>query len=278
MKPLVAFVTGIVSLERQREGFVRTILADSLRSMLRQSDPDLAVVVTVERGDARRFRIRDERIHLVESWAGDIAPGRYAPGCGHPAYEAIRIDKGLRLARAIVEARRLGATWIAITDADELIHSGFVEWLRGADPAQYSGFVQTEGIAFDRSTGSVWWIPRFNRLCGSCFIIRADLFDFQEVDDDASAAAAVDAIGYQYVTRLLGSHLYADKFFDLVALQKRFACYHLGTGFNTSNISAPARERLTLEQRGGKMVDAVHLAPYWNAAEMMALPLPLALA
>lgn len=227
--PQVVFVTGIRDIKDQPKMFM-SVFDDAVRSIFRQTSPLFHLLVTCGHGESRYFSSNSDKISFVDAFPSGVSSYEGLPSTQDSYWEMVRLDKGLRLIRAIQAARAMNPAWIAIVDYDDLIKEDFIDNLIDWNPP--FGLVQTEGIVFDRSSNSVYGIRNFDKWCGSCLVLKADLLDFPDQDVDAPASQILKLLGRQYIARLFGSHHFAGSFFRCTPSRCNMAAYHIGHGGN----------------------------------------------
>ncbi|ABI55479.1 galactosyltransferase protein [Alkalilimnicola ehrlichii MLHE-1] len=142
--------------------------------------------------------------------------------------ESVRLDKGEKVLAAAREARDEGAEYIMFLDADDLLSNRIIGWVaahRGAP-----GWVIDKGWLHRPNSPFIYQQDRFNRVCGSCHIVRTDL-----IPGLSSKAEMTE----DEIKKYFGSHLHlADRLsFEGHHLEKlpfRGAVYRVGHGNNIS--------------------------------------------
>jgi hypothetical protein len=112
-------------------------------------------------------------------------------------YEAFRFDKGRRVLAGMLYARPLGH--IMIVDDDDFVHRNLAKYV-SSNP-ENNGWSLTEGWIWPDGGDLVYRSSRFNMLCGTSHIIRADLYAIPSVSNEASD---------DYIKYWLGSHIFIE--------------------------------------------------------------------
>jgi hypothetical protein len=194
-KPRLAFLIPIASSQRAKDWHLACALfKQTLLSVFNSSEKNYCVVVAGHEPPNHELP-QDHRFKF-------LSLDHPAPSLDHGYWFAAIRDKLMKLAAAWEYAK---ATWnpeyVMKLDWDDLVSSRLVEWLVSAQDE--AGYLIKHGWIF-RSHGRRF-IERteyFDRVCGSCLIIRSDLADqsgpfVTEVegavlDDAASQFAAAD--------------------------------------------------------------------------------------
>ncbi|WP_400997742.1 hypothetical protein [Agromyces sp. GXQ0307] len=211
---------------------VETLLADSLRSVLRQDDPDFSVWVV---GNRRPTEL-PETVNWVQV---DFPPpsGRRGPQTG---VEAVLLDKGTKLAVGLIAAAAARPDHVMLFDADDMV-SKRLAGLSAAEP-DADGWRVVEGWRWSSERRSIRRQPEFHRHCGTAFVVRRDLYGVPDgLGVDASQDDLRDAFG-ERLFRQIGSHRHLSD--DLAAAGHPLrpvgfpaVLYRVGTGENHSGVS-----------------------------------------
>ena len=174
------------------------ILLDRLRqtaaSIAGQSSACWRCVVVASTGS--RIPQLPDRFELVRV---DLpANAEYASADKQIFYDAVQLDKGRRVLAGMLAAGR--SQHFMIVDDDDFVHRDLARFvLENAGETGWairSGYVWTEG-------GRLLFLhPRFSTVCGTCHIIRSDLYGLPE-----NAEAADE----NYIRTMLGGHRKIEK-------------------------------------------------------------------
>jgi hypothetical protein len=135
------------------------MLKNTLRSILRQTDPDFLVVITGHERPSIK-EIDDPRVIFLHSeFAKPDNPSEYMR------------DKSRKKNNNFLYVSNQGGGYVILFDADDLASRHLVRYIREQnDP---NGYIFKHGYALDYSTGMIAPIPGvwkdpFNHICGSC--------------------------------------------------------------------------------------------------------------
>lgn len=95
-----------------------------------------------------------------------------------------RLDKGRKILTGVFHARELKATHTMIVDADDCVSKHLAEFVK--QNPQSNGWFVNKGYVYQRGSKLIYLRKKhFNKLCGSCNIIRYDLHELPEnIDTD----------------------------------------------------------------------------------------------
>ena len=135
-------------------------------------------------------------------------------------YEAVRTDKGRRVLAGMMAAR--GARFFMVVDDDDFVSRDIVSFAEANPDADGwyvdKGYLWTEGSSFLLRRSA------FNTLCGTSHLVRADLYDLPDREEEASM---------DWVKAMMGSHIkiegiLRDRGHPLSALPFAGAIYRVG--------------------------------------------------
>lgn len=109
-------------------------------------------------------------------------------------YEAVRIDKGKRVLAGMLHAGEM--QHVMVVDDDDFV-SDQLSTIAAENPAANGWYIR-DGYIWSEGSSYVYRFSDFSKLCGTCYVIRADLYRLP-----ASFAEASD----EYIKRMLGSHI-----------------------------------------------------------------------
>ncbi|WP_375385843.1 hypothetical protein [uncultured Microbacterium sp.] len=246
---MIAFITSIRHPDNSASySRVENLLEDTLRSVAGQVDQDFVVIVVGNR--APSFPLPERTVFVPVDFP---AP---APPTGPRTARAPFVwDKGTKIGVGLIAARSYSPDFVMIFDADDFVSrrlSGFVK-----DHADCQGWVIEKGWMYSGSRGVFRMIPRFNRTCGTSFILP---FDAYSVPSDVGVGADQQTIAAAYgelLFNIMGAHRDAVEWHEahgrnLQVLPFRGAVYHVDTGENHSGksmtgIAFPATRALLRE-------------------------------
>jgi hypothetical protein len=180
--PITAFAFAIPlrsqSTSRNWAGTVK-LFKNTLRSVLRQSDPNFRVFVSCHEIPPIA-ELLDPRVEVIEAhWLATAAMPM--------------ADKRHKLAEAARRWREEGGGYLMHVDADDLINRDLVAYALTHLTAR--GFVIERGYEYDARTGLLSYAPRFHRLCGSSIAVNWGTSELPSADpilDDCLYRALLD--------------------------------------------------------------------------------------
>lgn len=227
---------------------VTSLMATTVRSLFNQAGPRPRVVVGASPGTELPDLPGDVTVVEVD------LPFRPLPeGEGPARWEAILVDKGLRLAHALSVARPQGH--VMVVDYDDLVSSRLTEVV-AAQP-QAPGWFVDAGYLWDGGPVATLLPTGFNDLCGTSLIVRADLL---RIPDDPA-----DPGELEWIKATLGSH---KRWHDRLPLQKLDfpgAVYRVGSGANVSGAIGHGRRFLRASRHPGHLVKELRGLRPWPA-------------
>jgi hypothetical protein len=165
----------------------------------------------------------------VEAVTVDLPYRPLPEGEGPPRWEAIRADKGLRLAHALAAARPQGH--VMLVDFDDLVSTRLAGLVAAAPDAP--GWFVDSGYLWDGGPFASVQPTGFNEVCGSSLIVRADLLRLPEDPGDPAHL--------EWIKTILGSHKAWRDHFSLARLAFPEAVYRVGGGHNVSRAEGIGR-------------------------------------
>lgn len=109
-------------------------------------------------------------------------------------YEAFRIDKGQRVLAGMLHAGPM--QHVMIVDDDDFV-SNELAGLAVQQPTANGWYIR-DGYVWGEGSNYVYEFSDFSKLCGTCYVIRADLYELPATFEQASE---------EYIKRMLGSHI-----------------------------------------------------------------------
>lgn len=203
---------------------VKDLIAVTVRSLAAQRGPAPTIVL----GAAPRTDLPSlpAQARVVEV---DLPYEPLPAGEGPQRWEAIRADKGLRLAHALAAARPQGHAMVV--DYDDLVSTRLAAVV-AAEPDAPGWYVDS-GYLWDGGPFASVKATGFNEVCGSSLVVRADLLRLPE---DPSDPAQLD-----WIKTILGSHKAWRDHFTLEPLAFPGAVYRVGAGHNVSGAEGIGR-------------------------------------
>lgn len=227
---------------------VKRLMATTVASLFNADGPRPRVVVGASRGTDLPGMPADVEVVEVD------LPYRPLPdGEGPSRWDAILVDKGLRLAHALAAARPLGHAMVV--DYDDLVSTRLTSWV--ADHPDAPGWFVDAGYLWDGGRVASVLPTGFNDLCGTSLLIRGDLLRVPDHPDDP---AQLD-----WIKSTLGSHKRWRGVFDLADLGFPGAVYRVGSGANVSGAIGHGRRVLRAARRPAGLVRHLRDLRPWTA-------------
>ncbi len=227
---------------------VKRLMSVTIASLFNSAGPRPRVVIGASRGTDLPALPPDVEVAEVD------LPYRPLPdGEGPRRWDAILVDKGLRLAHALAAGRPRGH--VMVVDYDDLVSSRLTAWV-AANPDAPGWFVDS-GYLWDGGPTASVLRTGFNDLCGTSLVVRADLLRLCEDPDDP---ARLD-----WIKTTLGSHKQWHGVFDLAALGFPGAVYRIGSGANVSGAIGQGRRALRAARRPAEFVRHVRDLRPWGS-------------
>lgn len=191
--PLVTFIIPVRHQDNARDwSALKANLTETVASIANQSNPRWRALIIANRG--ADLPPLPERFDV--EWV-DFSPNvlheiKHSPS-KEDFLDAFRLDKGRRVLAGMLAGR--DTRYFMIVDDDDFVSSNLVEFV--SSHVGESGWVIDRGYIWDHGGSIVMEHDDFNHVCGTCLIIRADLYDLPVKFDDASPS---------WIKSMLGSH------------------------------------------------------------------------
>lgn len=242
---MTAFVTTIRHPRNSDDyGRVGRLLSASLRSVLRQIEPDFIVIVVHNREHRPVVDVNDDRVHYVEV---DFPPASDERG-PRIDFNAFARDKGSKGAVGLAAARAKGARHVMFFDADDLINHRIASLAAGQP--DHPGWYSETGYIHSVGTRSVQLLKAdFHTKNGSTSVVRSDLIELAvDVGSAASQLDVVDVAGSHLIDHLLGKHGFWQEELlpaghHMAPMPFSAAIWMIGTGENVSGNIVSSRDR-----------------------------------
>ncbi|WP_152030881.1 glycosyltransferase family A protein [Agromyces aureus] len=228
---MLAFVTSLRHPQNSNDySRVEALLAETLESVTRQTNREFVVIVV---GNKRPAFELPERAYFVPVDFPPPAP----PDGPRTARGPFVWDKGTKIGIGLAKAREFRPDHVMIFDADDFVHSGIAEYVT-ARPG-HSGWVIERGWKYSRARNAYRRQAKFNRTCGTSFILPFEAYGVPEgLAITASQQMVADAFGERLET-ILGAHHDAREWHAahgrvLERYPMRAAVYQVDTGENHS--------------------------------------------
>ena len=227
---------------------VKALMAVTLGSLFAQRGPRPRVVIGASPGTDLPQLPDDVQVVDVD------LPFRTLPaGEGPERWDAILVDKGLRLAHALAGSRPQGH--VMVVDYDDLVSSRLTEVVAGQPDA--SGWFVDSGFLWDGGPVASVLPTGFNDLCGTSLLIRADLLRIP--------ADPTDPRHLDWIKSTLGSHKQWHGLFELEDLGFPGAVYRIGSGANVSGAIGQGRRVLRAAKRPSELARHLRVLRRWKS-------------
>ena len=157
----------------------------------------------------------------------------------HIAVEEVRLDKGSKYLIGLLHARKFNPSHIMFFDCDDFISNRIARYV--SENSYGNGWFVNSGYVYDARERKFFALDEgFQTKCGTCYIVRAALFEVPlDFPTSASQASILAHFGNAYVCQLLGSHRYLHDYLSgkgvlLKPLPFKGVVYHAGHGENWS--------------------------------------------
>jgi len=134
--------------------------------------------------------------------------------------DAFRFDKGRRVLKGMLRAR--DSRFFMIVDDDDFVSSRIVDFV--AAHLDANGWTVEHGYVWDDGGNILFAHDEFNRLCGTCLIIRSELYKLPPTFE----AATPDYIKYTLGGHFRVPEIMAERGTPLASLPFRGAVYRVG--------------------------------------------------
>lgn len=190
---VVTFVIPIRHQDNARDwAVVKRNLTQTLASIAAQTDKRWRAVVVANHGADLPVLPRQAEVLRV-----DFSPNPHHDqgALGVEEFrDFFRIDKGRRVLAGMLHAR--ATRYFMIVDDDDLVRNDIVQFVAQHDG--HNGWEVKSGYVWSSGGSLLYRHDNFSGICGTCLIVRSDLYGLPERMEDASPA---------YVMQMLGSHI-----------------------------------------------------------------------
>jgi len=192
----MALVTFIIPVRHQDNArdwqALKANLSETVRSIANQTNGDWQVVIVANEGadlPDLPAKVFAERVAFPPNDLHELGKGSK-----EDFLDAFRADKGRRVLAGMLRAR--DSRFFMIVDDDDLVSAQIVEFV--SKHQSESGWTIDKGFIWDSGGKLLLGHDDFNHLCGTCLIIRSDLYGLPERFEDASL---------DWIKSMLGSHM-----------------------------------------------------------------------
>lgn len=199
-------------------GRLKANLAQTIASLCAQGGDDWRAVIVANEGADLPDLPKQFSAVRVTFPPNDL----HALGSGPPEafLDAFRFDKGRRVMAGMLAAR--DSEYFMIVDDDDFVSARLMEHVRAHRGA--NGWVVNRGWIW--SDGGDWVLQHddFNHICGTCLVVRSDLYDLPESFEQADRTFMMNFMGSHYSV----AKLFGDKGAPLAQMPFRAAMYRVG--------------------------------------------------
>ena len=227
---------------------VKELMSVTLGSLFAQRGPRPRVVIGASPGTDLPDLPPDVQVVDV-----DLPYQPLPQGEGPDRWDAILVDKGLRLAHALAGSRPRGH--VMVVDYDDLVSTRLTEVV-AAQPEAPGCFVDA-GYLWDGGAVASILPTGFNDLCGTSLLIRADQLRI--------AADPSDPQHLDWIKSTLGSHKQWHGLFELERLGFPGAVYRVGSGTNVSGAIGQGRRVLRAAKRPSELARHLRVLRRWKS-------------
>ncbi|RYG87208.1 MAG: glycosyltransferase family 2 protein [Alphaproteobacteria bacterium] len=207
-------------------------LAQTISSISAQTSSDWrAVIVANEGADLPNLpeRFEVERVHFPPNVLHERQNSS-----AEDFMDAFRFDKGRRVLKGMLSAA--DSRYFMIVDDDDLVSADLASFV--GEHAGANGWYIRQGWLWTDGGSLMMRTDRFNKLCGTCLIVRSDLYALPARFEDADP---------QFIMRLLGSHSGVATHFEelgtpLESLPFKGAVYRVGYSGSHSGTAGVLRK------------------------------------
>lgn len=227
---MLAFVTSLRHPQNSADyGRVELLLEQTLASVAAQQGDNFVIIVV---GNKRPAFELPRRTHFVEVDFPAPAP----PTGPRTDRDAFVWDKGTKIGAGLVAAREFAPDYVMIFDADDYVSNRLAAFVASAPRSP--GWVITRGWMYSYTREVAKPIERFNRTCGTSFIMSFEAYAVPELQIGSGQREIADAFGDRLYS-VLGAHRNAREWFTEHSfapadLPFRGAVYNVDTGENHS--------------------------------------------
>lgn len=215
---LITFIIPVRHQDNARDWqLLKSKLAETVRSVANQTHPDWRGIIVANEGAdlpplPDKFSV--ERVTFPPNDLHELGKGSKAD-----FLDAFRADKGRRVLAGMLAAR--DSRFFMIVDDDDFVSSGIAAFV--ANNPDANGWKITKGYLWDDGGRLLYAHDDFNHKCGTCLIVRTELYDLPDRFESASI---------EWIKDMLGSHhridpILAERGRPLAKLPFRGAVYRV---------------------------------------------------
>ena len=143
--------------------------------------------------------------------------------------DAFRIDKGRRVLAGMLHAGEMGH--VMIVDDDDFVSRHLTSFVRAH--SKENGWYLKNGLVWGEGGNLLYRHNDFSHLCGTSHIVRSDLYRLP---------ATIEAADETYIRRMLGSHIFIQKYLDGVGTPLAPLPF-IGAVYRTGHVGAHSRSK-----------------------------------
>jgi hypothetical protein len=224
------------------------LLVGTLRSVLRQRDPDIHVVVVANEPPECDLPA-DDRVEVVRV----PFPPSSSP-LGKPSLQGIEIDKGAKLSVGTSRVLARGAQHVMWVDSDDFIHRDIASYA-AAHPDEYGWYFDSGYFHIRGGRRVTTVLSEYHQRNGTSHVIRGDILGVPpDLAPDLTRDEVLDVVGRERATQTMGRHRPVVEFFraqgtPLAPFPFPAAIWELGTGENCTGVVAAAGPKVPIDGR-----------------------------
>lgn len=220
MSTLLTFIIPVRHQDNARDwGLLKANLTQTIASIANQRHSDWRCVIVANEGADLPTMPEKFSVERVDFPPNDLHELSRA-GDREVFYDAFRVDKGRRVLSGMLSAR--DSRFFMIVDDDDFVSARIVDHV--ADHPDANGWTISKGYLWGDGGRLLLENDHFDHLCGTCLIVRSDMYDLPMTFE----LAEID-----WIKTMLGSHvriagLLAERGTPLAPLPFRGAIYRVG--------------------------------------------------
>ncbi len=189
-KTLLTFIIPVRHQDNAKDWDALTSkLRETMASIAAQSHPDWRAIVVANEGASLPNLPDKFSVTRVTFPPNDLH--ELGQGAKETFLDAFRADKGRRVLAGMLDAK--DSKYTMISDDDDLVSNRIVEYVAQNEGA--NGWIVTRGWLWDDGGKYLFDYEDFHRKCGTCLIIRRDLYRIPDRFEDADLEWVKDSFG-----------------------------------------------------------------------------------
>lgn len=200
---------------------VKSNLEETLKSISMQTDPSWQALVIANTGsDLPQMPHENIKVKYVDFDPNPLFEQKDADL--EVFHDAFRIDKGRRVLKGMLDS--LDTRYFMIVDDDDYVNKNITSYVK--KNIGENGWYIEKGYIWPDQSQFLLAVNEFYKKCGTCFIVRKDLYNLPKSFSDATQ---------KYICDFLGSHMFIKNYLEntkqaLLPLPFEGAIYRAGHG------------------------------------------------